>query len=199
MNILSYDIEEWALAKVKGIGSEKLYCEYDRFLTRILDLLDQYGIKATFFCTGQMAEFFPHIVKQIHLRGHEVGCHSYQHTWMNKMTEVEAREDTYRAVDLIEQCIGEKVESYRAPAFSIGEENIWMFDIFAENGIVNDSSVFPAKRDFGGFPEFGYDSPTLVKHGGIKIREFPIPVCNILGSIFAYSGGGYMRLFPGRR
>ena len=35
--------------------------------------------------------------------GHEIGCHSYQHTWMNKLAIDEAREDTHRAVDSLEQ------------------------------------------------------------------------------------------------
>ena len=196
MNILSYDIEEWAIARNTGIGSRKLYAKYDDFLSRILDLLDSTDTKATFFCTGQMAEYFPYVVKSILSKGHEIGCHSYQHTWMNKMTEKEAREDTRKAVDLLEQCIGEKIKSYRAPAFSIGKENKWMFDVLAENGIENDSSIYPAKRDFGGFADFGNNVPTIIQYKGTTLKEFPIPVCNILGARFAYSGGGYLRLFP---
>ena len=40
---------------------------------------------------------------------------------------------------------------------SIGEENLWVFDILAENGITTDSSIFPSKRDFGGFPSLKHD------------------------------------------
>ena len=71
------------------------------------------------------------------------------------MTRDEVLEDTCLAVNALEQCIGKKVKSYRAPAFSVGKDNQWVFEILAQCGIENDSSVFPASRDFGGFPDFG--------------------------------------------
>lgn len=196
MNILSFDIEEWALAKAGGYGSSDKYAEYDAFLDRILDMLDERGIRTTCFCTGLMAKDFPQVVKRIQSRGHEIGCHSNQHTWMNKMTETEAREDTHAAVSALEQCIGQKVYSYRAPAFSIGESNKWMFEILASEGIENDSSVFPAARDFGGFPDFQSQVPCKIKYAGIELKEYPISMTNFMSKKMAYSGGGYFRFFP---
>lgn len=196
MNILSFDIEEWALAKAGGYGTAERYAEYDAFLNRILDMLDERGIKATCFCTGLMAKDFPQVVKLIQSRGHEIGCHSNQHTWMNKMTEAEAREDTHAAVSALEQCIGQKVYGYRAPAFSIGESNKWMFEILASEGIENDSSVFPAARDFGGFPAFSAQVPCTIKYAGVELKEYPISMTTLMGKQVAYSGGGYFRFFP---
>ena len=196
MNLLSFDIEEWALSKADGTGSLEKYAEYDRYLNHILNVLDARSIKATFFCTGLMAADFSQEVKLIQSRGHEIGCHSQRHTWMNKMTESEAREDTHAAVDALEQCIGEKVRSYRAPAFSIGESNKWMFEILAENGIECDASVFPAVRDFGGFANFGKKEPCTIEYNGIKLKEFPISTTKVFGKEMAYSGGGYFRFFP---
>ena len=196
MNILTFDIEEWAIAKVAGYGTPLKYAEYDAFLNRILDVLDSRGMKATCFCTGLMAKEFPHVVKLIQSRGHEIGCHSNRHTWMNKMTEAEARDDTHTAVDALEQCIGRKVLSYRAPAFSIGEKNKWMFEILANEGINSDSSIFPAARDFGGFPAFPAQMPCTIKYAGISLKEYPINMTSILGKRVAYSGGGYFRFFP---
>ena len=196
MNILTFDIEEWALAKYGGYSTAELYAEYDAFLNRILDILDEREIKATCFCTGLMAKDFPQVVKLIQSRGHEIGCHSNQHTWMNKMVEAEAREDTHEAVSALEQCIGQKVLSYRAPAFSIGESNKCMFEILANEGIQNDSSVFPAARDFGGFPAFKSQVPCTIKYAGIELKEYPISMTSIVGKRVAYSGGGYFRFFP---
>lgn len=196
MNILTFDIEEWALAKVGGYGNAERYAEYDAFLNRILDMLDERGIQATCFCTGLMAKDFPQVVKLIQSRGHEIGCHSNQHTWMNKRTEAEAREDTHAAVSALEQCIGQKVLGYRAPAFSIGESNKWMFEILATEGIENDSSVFPAARDFGGFPAFSSQEPCTIKYDGIELKEYPISMTTVMGKQVAYSGGGYFRFFP---
>lgn len=196
MNILTFDIEEWALAKAGGYGTTKKYAEYDAFLDRILEVLNNRGVKATCFCTGLMAKGFPQVVKMIQSRGHEIGCHSNQHTWMNKMTEIEAREDTHAAVSALEQCIGQKVLSYRAPAFSIGESNKWMFEILAGEGIESDSSVFPAIRDFGGFPAFASHVPCSINYAGIELKEYPISMTRFMGRQMAYSGGGYFRFFP---
>lgn len=196
MNILTFDIEEWYIEKMYNGGREKQYRQYDDYFARILELLDRHNIKATFFCVGGMATDFPNVVRQVAAKGHEVGCHSNTHQWLNKMTPKEALEDTRMAVDALEQLIGQKVTSYRAPAFSIGEKNKWAFEVLAECGIECDASVFPAARDFGGFPQFMEHVPTLVNYQGITIKEFPIPTTKLLGKELAYSGGGYFRFFP---
>lgn len=196
MYFLTFDIEEWSLARNGGYGTPEKYAEYDAFLDKILDLLDATSTKATFFCTGQMAEFFPSVVRKIQSRGHEIGCHSYCHTWMNKMDFKAAELDTKMAVDALEQCLGEKVHCYRAPAFSIGESNKWMFEILASCGITCDASVFPASRDFGGFPGFQSQEPCIVVYNGIQIKEFPICLTRVFGKEVAFSGGGYFRFFP---
>lgn len=195
MNILTFDIEEWFLEQ-QNLGSIVKYAEYDRYLDAILNKLNERQIKATFFCVGEMGRQFPKIVRKIQEQGHEIGCHSNIHTWLNKMTETECREDTHRAVDSLEQCIGEKVKSYRAPAFSIGKSNKWAFEILAENGIERDASIFPIERDFGGFPNFGQKTPCIVEYDNIRLKEFPICTTNVMGKEMAYSGGGYFRFFP---
>ena len=195
MNILTFDIEEWALAKAGGYGSAERFAEYDGYLEKILNVLDERGFKGTFFCTGMMATDFPQVVKLIQKRGHEVGCHSYKHTWLNKMTEEELIEDTRMSVDALEQCIGQKVKSYRAPAFSIGKNNKWAFEILKEYGITRDASVYPAERDFGGFAQFGQKTPTMIYCNNVIIKEFPICTTKLWRHEIAYSGGGYFRFF----
>ena len=196
MNILTFDIEEWALAKVGGYGTTERYAEYKGYLDMILDVLDERGFKGTFFCTGMMATDFPQVVKLIYSRGHEVGCHSYKHTWLNKMSIEEVSEDTRISVDSLEQCIGQKVKSYRAPAFSIGKDNKWAFEILRQYGITRDASVYPAERDFGGFSQFGQKCPTMVFCNQAVFKEFPICTTTVWGHELAYSGGGYFRFFP---
>lgn len=196
MNILTFDIEEWYLQKELYGSDRSKYSVFDNYLGEILDMLDKRQMKGTFFCVGGMAKDFPDVVKLIDKRGHEVGCHSYHHIWLNKMTLEEVRKDTHTSIDALEQCIGKKIKSYRAPAFSIGESNKWAFDILAENGIERDASVFPAARDFGGFPSFGQKEPVMIYHQGKHIKEFPVCTANILGNELAYSGGGYFRFFP---
>lgn len=190
MNLLTFDIEEWYIYK------KERHTEFDYYLESILRKLEERQIKATFFCVGEMGRLFPEVIRKIQEQGHEIGCHSNKHTWLNKMTLTECREDTHCAVDNLEQCIGEKVKSYRAPAFSIGESNKWAFEILAENGIERDASIFPAARDFGGFSHFGQKTPCIVEYNGIRIKEFPICTTKVLCKEMAYSGGGYFRFFP---
>ena len=199
MNILTFDIEEWALESTRkeGVRAEKM-AEYDRLFNQLMELLEARSLHATCFCTGMMANAFPHIVQQLADKGHEIACHSYAHTWCNKMTREQMQEDTHAAVDALEQCIGQKVKGYRAPAFSITAQNPYAFEILAQNGIEYDASIFPATRDFGGFPSFGQDTPTRVQYKGIEIKEYPIPLMHIGKWKTAYSGGGYFRLFPYR-
>lgn len=196
MNILTFDIEEWFLEKAYFGAKAAKYAEYDRLLDQILAELAEKNLKGTFFCVGKLAVDFPQVVRKIAEAGHEIGCHSNIHHWLNKMSYKQVIEDTHAAVDALEQCIGKKVTSYRAPAFSIGSENKWAFEILAQNGITSDASVFPAARDFGGFPEFSGIEPSVVKYNGIEIHEFPIATTTIWGKQIAYSGGGYFRFFP---
>lgn len=196
MNILTIDIEEWFAWQALNALTDDLRKEHDIMLGRLLDLLDSAGTKATFFCVGMMGRNFPEVIRKIDERGHEIGCHSNIHTWLNKMTPEECLEDTRAAIDNLQQCIGKKVVSYRAPAFSIGEDSRWIFDVLLECGITRDSSVFPAKREFGGFPSFGTDHPGLISSGEKKLKEFPISVTSFMGRKTAFSGGGYFRFFP---
>lgn len=191
MNILTFDIEEWF-----AYNQPERCPEFDRYLETILSKLDERRKRATFFCVGEMGRLFPEVIRTIHSRGHEIGCHSNIHTWLNKMSKAECQEDTRKAVDSLEQCIGEKVRSYRAPAFSIDESNKWAFEVLAENGIERDASVFPTTRDVGGFPHFGKNTPCMVEYNGIRIKEFPICTTVLLGKEMVYSGGGYFRFFP---
>ena len=196
MNILTFDIEEWYLEKAYFGAKESKYAQYDRLLEEILTKLEGAGLKGTFFCVGKMATDFPHVVRKIAEAGHEIGCHSNTHQWLNKMTYEQAMEDTHAAVDALDQCIGKKVTSYRAPAFSIGSNNKWAIEVLAANGISCDASVFPASRDFGGFPEFTQIEPSIIRYKGYEIHEFPIATAKVLGKDIAYSGGGYFRFFP---
>lgn len=196
MNILTFDIEEWYDEKAHFGAREAKYQEFDGYLKQILDLLDERNIKGTFFCVGKMATDFPNVVKLIAEKGHEIGCHSNVHMWLTKLTQNEVLRDTREAIDNLEQCVGTKVKSYRAPAFSIGEDNKWAFEVLGQCGIKRDASVFPAKRDFGGFSQFGYKSPVLLYSDSTILKEFPICTTTIMNKEVAYSGGGYFRFFP---
>lgn len=198
INILTFDIEEWYHFDI--FSTEDMWLDYppriDEYLPRVLDRLDECNTKATFFCLGWLARTYPDVLKRIHQRGHELACHSDKHFFVREMTPESFDEDLKNALDSIENAIGEKVSSFRAPAFTISEDATWAFEILAKNGIKTDCSIFPTTRSFGGFPSFGEAKPTLVKYKEYEIKEFPINTGKVLGKDFVFGGGGYFRLFP---
>lgn len=196
MHILSFDIEEWYIEKKFSGGRNEKYQEFDRYLKLILDKLEEQNTRATFFCLGKIATDFPEVIRAISEKGHEIGCHSNEHLWLTKMTQEQVRQDTHNAVSSLEDVCGQKIISYRAPAFSIGENNKWAVEILASEGVEIDASIFPAKRDFGGFASFPSKSPVIISYNGNTLKEFPICLTKILGKELAYSGGGYFRFFP---
>lgn len=196
MNILTFDIEEWYIEKSFRGGNVYRYQQFDEVFDKVLDELDRFGIKATFFCVGQLAIDFPEVVKAIVSRGHEIGCHSNAHTWLDKMDEKMLIQDTKEALKILQDVSGQKVASYRAPAFSITPQNKWTINVLQECGIERDASIFPSSRDFGGYNGFPQDIPCVIEHEGARLKEFPIGLTSLLGNKIAYSGGGYFRLLP---
>jgi polysaccharide deacetylase family protein (PEP-CTERM system associated) len=112
-----------------------------------------YQPRATFFVLGWIAERYPALVKEIQARGHEVACHGYSHQCIFNQTEEEFREDVRKAKGILEDLIGTQVIGYRAPTCSITRDTLWALPILYELGFRYDSSIFPIKHDFYGFPE----------------------------------------------
>ena len=72
-----------------------------RFTPHLLDMLNDYGIPATFFLVGGMAEKYPEIVRRIVEEGHEVGNHTWSHPNLRKISREQAREEIMRTNDLL--------------------------------------------------------------------------------------------------
>ena len=162
---------------------------------RILQPLEEAGIKATFFVLGWVAEKFPDLVHDIHAGGHEVASHGYWHRLIYQQTPEEFREDLVRSRDLLEDIIGERVVSYRAPSFSITRESLWAIDILAEEGFQIDSSIYPVYHDRYGIPDADPQIHSINTAAG-SIWEFPVAVHEIGPWNLPVSGGGYFRLYP---
>jgi polysaccharide deacetylase family protein (PEP-CTERM system associated) len=165
-------------------------------MDRIFDILDRHNQRATFFVLGWIAQKYPEIVKRISDNGFDIGFHTDEHQLIHQQSPEVFHADMVRGLDYIENIIGRKVESFRAPGFSLTESCNWAFDILAEMGIKHDSSVFPTYHAHGGYPSFPHIGPTLIKTHKGDIKEFPISVGKLFGKSLVYSGGGYFRLFP---
>ncbi len=201
MNILTFDIEEWF--HLLDNESTKTSKEWNGFevrihnnMDRIFDLLESNNLKATFFIVGWIAQKYPEIVKRIDAKGYEIGSHTNMHQLMYNQSIMDVSEDLKKSISVLENITGKKVNSFRAPGFSITEKNKWAFEILANNGITHDCSVFPARRSHGGIPNFGKSLPSRLIYRGIELKEFPINTANILSKPWIYSGGGYFRMTP---
>lgn len=97
---------------------------------------------------------------------------------------------------LIEGVIGKEIDAFRAPGFSITEHNLWALDILIQLGFKYDCSIFPAKHNYGGFPNYSVAGPSLISLPSGTIKEFPINFYNLFSNNIVFSGGGYFRLFP---
>jgi len=195
-NALTIDFEDWYQ------GLEIPYAEWDRFEDRIeavgdklLRILDEAGVKATFFVLGYVAEKFPGIVKRIESAGHEIGTHGFSHTLIYTQERNVFESELGRAVKFLEDLTGKKVLGHRAPFFSITKDSLWALDILGELGIKYDSSIFPVlnyRYGIADAPRFPY----TIKREKYEFIEFPISTLKFAGVTMPISGGAYFRIYP---
>jgi len=204
LNALTIDVEDYF--QVSAFERHVRRDEWDHYplrvegnTSRILDMLDEFGVKATFFVLGWVAERCPNLVREINRRGHEIACHGYGHELIYRIGPDKFRKDVHRAKTVLEDISGEKVYGYRAPSYSITGKSLWALDILAEEGFSYDSSIFPIIHDIYGIPGGKRFIHDIVTQGG-NIKEFPISTFPLKIGWWHYrmpiAGGGYLRLFP---
>ena len=168
----------------------------ERSTRRILDLLDEHAVRATFFVLGWVAARRPKLVAEVAGRGHEIACHSFWHQLVYHLTPSEFRADTEDARKAIEDAGGVSPRAYRAPSDSVTAASLWALDILAELGFTHDSSVYPIVHDRYGIPGFPRHAH-LRQTGGGPILEVPPATVRLSARRVAPVGGGaYLRLFP---
>ena len=204
LNALTIDVEDYF--QVNAFEPYVARDSWDAFplrvadnMRRLLDLLDEFGVKATCFVLGWVAERLPGLVREIQARGHEIACHGYGHELIYNIGPQRFREDIRRAKKVLEELSGVSVRGYRAPTYSITAKSLWAFDILIEEGFSYDSSVFPVYHDTYGMPDAPRFPYTVRREGG-SIAEFPLTTLPIKLAGLSYqlpiAGGGYLRLLP---
>ncbi|NJE06447.1 polysaccharide deacetylase [Thermococcus sp. M36] len=119
-------------------------------LPRVLDLLSEKGVKATFFFTARMAEKFPELVKRVVDEGHELGSHGYDHERLDRIEPEAGRKAIEKSLAVLRK-FGDVV-SFRAPNLQFPN---YYYDILSKNGILVDSSKAVYKGYRGGIRLFG--------------------------------------------
>ncbi len=200
-NALTVDVEDYfqVSAFANSIGQHEWAdhtLRVEQNTHRLLDLFDEYQIKATFFVLGWVAERTRNLIFEIAKRGHEVACHGYSHQLVYNQSPEVFRQETLHAKSILEEIIQQPVRGYRAASYSITNRSLWALDILAEAGFDYDSSIFPVRHDRYGIPdspEFPYILDTPAGH---KLVEFPLSTARVMGYRLPVAGGGYFRLYP---
>lgn len=105
---------------------------------RILDLLAERGLPATWFIPGHTIEAFPDVCRRVAEAGHEIGHHGYCHENPRSKEPEEEVAILERGIELIEATSGKPPRGYRAPAGSFSKRTI---GYLAERGFLYDSSM----------------------------------------------------------
>ena len=87
----------------------------------ILDILEKYKVKATFFIIGKWANEFPDEVKQINIKGHEIGNHSYRHPNMTQLSNDEIKKEITLTDEKIYEITGQTTKIFRCPEGSYND------------------------------------------------------------------------------
>ena len=201
VNALSFDLEEWFQAEVFAPlispgrwGDMESRCEAQADF--VLGMLAEYGVRATFFTLGWLAERRPALVERIAGAGHELACHGYDHTMITRQCREEFDREVKRSKMILEDLCGVEIRGYRAPTFSITKDTQWALEVLWENGFYYDSSIYPIRHDrYGipGAPRFPY---IALEREERALWEFPGPTMRVGGVTLPAAGGGYLRLFP---
>lgn len=225
---ITVDIEDWyhipsvsgsAFSVYKDVNEffEKWNDRYDYLsepTKRILDILDEFNITATFFVVADIAEHYPGLIELISERGHEIACHGAHHTCSIDpktkkplMSVEEFETSTLEAKNILERISGQEVIGYRAPNAMVTG---WMLDSLEKIGFKYDSSVsvnslynksdsslkgvssvpyYPSKgclvpAKSRNFIEF----PWAYYNMGVKVPSSGGPMLRFLGSHFIFKG-----------
>lgn len=216
---VTIDLEDWYhIPSVSG-SPFSVYQDTDTFFdtwngrydylsrptARVLDLLDEYRISATFFVVADVIARYPGLVETIVERGHEIGCHGLDHRCKihpvkkGPLVSPDAfRERTMKAKRMLETAAKKRVVGYRAPNALVAG---WMLDAIEEIGFLYDSSVsvnsLYSKTDssLAGISSTPYRPRrgNLVADGNRPFIEYPWGYWEICGLKIPVSGGPMLR------
>lgn len=199
---LSFDIEDWFQSEnLRPLVPRSLW-DGQQFRVaesteRILSILENLDLKATFFILGWVAERIPSLVKHIQSAGHEVASHGYDHELIPRQSLQEFERDIVRSKRLLEDMTGQAVKGYRAPCFSVNDDAI---DILRKHGFTYDSSLHPfaMHQRYGSLSLPSGQGPAPRRPFEVRpgFWEIPISVVRAGRLTIPWAGGGYFRMLP---
>lgn len=195
MNAFTVDVEDWF--HICGVGGPLAPERWDDLPTRVagttdrlLALLDEAGVTATFFVLGWVADRHPALVQRIEAAGHRLGSHGYWHTRVYEIGPAAFGADLARSLSAISAAGASPVTAYRAPEWSLNTRTPWGFDVLAQHGFTVDASMAPVRMV--GSIEYPR-TPHLVSSGSGRITEVPPFVVDRFGQVLPLGWGWALR------
>jgi polysaccharide deacetylase family protein (PEP-CTERM system associated) len=200
INAFTVDVEDYF--HVQAFADRVAPARWDDFESRVVEsserilrLLEEHQIRATFFVLGWVADRHPGLVRRIFEAGHEIGCHSFWHRLIYTQNPESFRYDLQQATRALHAITGEVPSAFRAPSFSITKRSEWALRVLVEEGYRIDSSIFPVQHDTYGMPNAEPGVHQRQTEAG-SIWEVP-PTVRCFGRFnLPVGGGGYLRLYP---
>ena len=114
INAMTIDVEDYFQVSafesyIKKSQWDKLPHRVEKNTNRILDVLDENNVNATFFTLGWVAERYPQLITRIINEGHELACHGYEHTRVTEQLPEQFRVDIVKSKKLLEDLSGKEV------------------------------------------------------------------------------------------
>lgn len=142
--MLAFDLDAETMWTTRGDGNADHITNLSRGtygpkqgMPRLLNLLETYHIKATFFVPGVIAEKYPQVVRDIARNGHEIGFHGYLHEEFTTTTYEEEHATMLRCEQIIYELTGQKIVGHRAPGGVIHDYSL---RLFLEHGYIYSSN-----------------------------------------------------------
>ena len=196
--ILTVDLEEWSDARLASIPQERrelLPPSLPGPVSRLLDLLEAHGARATFFVLGRVARRHPRLIREIAAR-HEIGSHGDSHEDLRRLSPPSLAREVRESKKRLEDLTGREVSAFRAPNWSLGGCLDWAAPVLEQEGIRYDSSVMPG-RGLLFLPGREGTPPRPHRLRGTRgLWEFPPTVLAGPGFSFPAAGGAFLRLLP---
>jgi peptidoglycan-N-acetylglucosamine deacetylase len=152
---------------------------------RLLDLFSRHDVRCTFFVLGEMAVWYPDLIREIADRGHEVACHGMHHVDMSVLGPIEFERQLQETRALLTALTGRAPIGYRAPNLVYEP---WATAILEAQGFVYDSTVCVSRSIGGKYKGWAraplhpyrpsYDN--VAAPGSARLIELPLPTFPVI-------------------
>lgn len=178
-----------------------------RGLDRVLKALKDYGMQATFFVPGKIAENHGEALEKILREGHEVAAHGYTHRPMHLLSLPEQEEEIFKSSEALSRITGSRPLGFRVPEGEFSRETL---DAVSRHGFLYSSSLYdddrpylhrdlseplveiPMKWTLHDFPYFAFNYNPAFPSGQSRVAPYKSVLDNYLKELEAHRHYGLL-------